>query len=186
MKVFGIGLSKTGTTTLAKALSILGYKSVHAWKQSQLHTYEAATDVPAAVRYRELDERYAGAKFILTVRHLPSWLESCRRMWQARDLFNMVLLPSAAVEYTYCRMKLYGMMEYDRDLFEQAYNRHVREVREHFKDRPNDFLELDICAGEGWEKLCPFLGKPVPRKPFPWRNRARRASPPALPRKEAV
>jgi 3'(2'), 5'-bisphosphate nucleotidase len=31
-------------------------------------------------------------------------------------------------------------------------------------------LVLDITAGEGWEKLCPFLGKPIPDIPFPKAN----------------
>jgi hypothetical protein len=28
-------------------------------------------------------------------------------------------------------------------------------------------LVMDICAGEGWEKLCPFLGVPTPDSAFP-------------------
>jgi hypothetical protein len=32
-------------------------------------------------------------------------------------------------------------------------------------------LRMNICAGEGYEKLCPFLGVPVPVAPFPWENR---------------
>ena len=38
---------------------------------------------------------------------------------------------------------------------------------EYFKNRPQDFLNLDIIGGEGWEKLCEFLGKPIPDVPFP-------------------
>lgn len=29
---------------------------------------------------------------------------------------------------------------------------------------------MDICAGEGWEKLCVFLNVPVPNAPFPHAN----------------
>lgn len=36
------------------------------------------------------------------------------------------------------------------------------------------FLRMNICAGEGYEKLCPFLGVPVPVSPFPWQNRGPR------------
>lgn len=36
------------------------------------------------------------------------------------------------------------------------------------------FLRMNICAGEGYEKLCPFLGVPVPISPFPWQNRGPR------------
>ena len=37
--------------------------------------------------------------------------------------------------------------------------------------RPGDFLVINIPAGEGWDKLCPFLGLPVPDAPFPLKNR---------------
>ena len=47
---------------------------------------------------------------------------------------------------------------------------HERRVRAYFADRPDDLLVIDISAGEGWEALCPFLGVPVPDKPFPRRG----------------
>jgi hypothetical protein len=31
-------------------------------------------------------------------------------------------------------------------------------------------LVMDICGGEGWEKLCPFLNQPTPEVAFPRRN----------------
>jgi hypothetical protein len=30
-----------------------------------------------------------------------------------------------------------------------------------------------IYEGDGWEKLCPFLGKPIPDAPFPVENTAK-------------
>ena len=47
---------------------------------------------------------------------------------------------------------------------------HYSERKKYFKDRPNDLLVMNICNGEGWEKLCPFLNKPVPDAPFPKEN----------------
>ena len=38
---------------------------------------------------------------------------------------------------------------------------------EHFKDRPEDLLIIDICSGEGFEKLAPFLDRPLPTQTFP-------------------
>ena len=29
---------------------------------------------------------------------------------------------------------------------------------------------MDVCAGDGWETLCSFLGRPVPAVPFPRNN----------------
>ena len=37
----------------------------------------------------------------------------------------------------------------------------------YFSKREKDLLVLDICGGEGWEKLCKFLHVPVPNKKFP-------------------
>ena len=36
-----------------------------------------------------------------------------------------------------------------------------------FKDRPDDLLVIDICSGEGFERLAPFLDRPVPTEAFP-------------------
>ena len=31
----------------------------------------------------------------------------------------------------------------------------------------NNLLIMDITKGDGWSKLCNFLNKPIPNKPFP-------------------
>jgi hypothetical protein len=33
-------------------------------------------------------------------------------------------------------------------------------------------LRLDSAAGQGWEELCPFLGKPIPEIAYPHLNAA--------------
>src|SRR5206468_7692898 len=58
----------------------------------------------------------------------------------------------------------------NEEVYIERYERHNREVIEYFNDRGNDLLILNITGGEGWEKLCPFLGKPVPRVRFPCVN----------------
>ena len=40
-------------------------------------------------------------------------------------------------------------------------------VLEVLADEPN-LLRMNVCAGEGYEKLCPFLGIAVPNEVFPW------------------
>ena len=34
-------------------------------------------------------------------------------------------------------------------------------------ETPNDFLTMNICGGERWEILCPFLSEEIPKEPFP-------------------
>src|SRR4029079_3714264 len=82
MKIIGVGISKTGTSSLAAALTELGYRCVHGWPPWKLEHAKALVDVNAACRFRELDVMYPGSKFILTVRQREPWLESCRKHWE--------------------------------------------------------------------------------------------------------
>ena len=83
MKVFGIGLQRTGTMSLAKALNILQIKTLH-WPWQLLHDsdhevlreFDGFVDFPIPLMYKKLDVKYPSSKFILTVRDKNSWLGS--------------------------------------------------------------------------------------------------------------
>ncbi len=62
---------------------------------------------------------------------------------------------------------VYGTMRYDRDTYLQRFVTHNMEVMRYFQHRPGDLLVIDICSGEGWELLCPFIGALQPKVPFP-------------------
>ena len=183
-KVFGIGLSKTGTSSLDRALHELGIRSIHfpsdavthreliagKYRLSILEKYQGATDIPIAPFYAQFDETYPNSKFILTVRDVDSWLRSVAHHWEFmwqwaehdrnfREFLEFI---------TACA---YGVHRYEPSRFAFVYDQHQRGVREYFRDRPNDLLILDICGGDSWERLCPFLGVPVPERPFPVANR---------------
>ena len=49
----------------------------------------------------------------------------------------------------------------------RRYRDHLERVLEVLADEPN-LLRLNVCAGDGYEKLCPFLGIGMPNEPFPW------------------
>ena len=53
-----------------------------------------------------------------------------------------------------------------------VYERHNREVREHFRGREADFLEVCWETGSGWKELGDFLKLPVPDAPLPHANRS--------------
>ncbi|RMH12849.1 MAG: hypothetical protein D6695_05630 [Planctomycetota bacterium] len=174
-------MSKTGTHTLNACLELLGFRSIHypdprlmsAGRYDEaLRGYDAATDISVAAYFRELDCVYPGSKFILTTRELEPWLRSVEdhRRRRQHELDNPDC-PKAVV-----REVVYGMRGFDRATFANAYGRHVKHVRDHFADRPDDLLEIDLCAGEGWERLCPFLGVSIPDEPIPWLNRTRPAA----------
>lgn len=174
-KVFGIGLSKTGTTSLYAALERLGYRTatfghmrrlgLDAWfagdfSRDYLATFNAVTDLPIGTYFRELDARYPGSKFILTVRDVDPWVESIARQFSAN--------PDPAEPFTRTvRLAQYGVTTFNEPRFRRIYAEHVTAVRDYFRDRPDDLLELNLFAGQGWQELCSFLGKPAPDEPFP-------------------
>ena len=176
-KIFGIGLSKTGTTSLARALEILGYKTrdylgvseyiagdLSSIDLQEINANDAFTDTPIPSFYKQLDARYPNSKFILTTRDMDDWLKSCKKQFTKR----MVAMQNEATSQLHT--DLYGCFEFDPEKYAAGYTRFVNGVLHYFKDRPQDLLVTDICGGENWEKLCTFLGKPVPDIPFPLTN----------------
>jgi len=173
-KIFGIGFHKTATSSLGAALSVLGYdvcghigvsrpniaEVALELAISRVPKHDAFQDNPWPVLYRELDERYPNAKFILTTRPTPKWIESVVNQFGGQS--------------TPMRKWIYGVgdPEGNEKIYIDRYERHNRNVKNHFSGRPEDFLELRITEGEGWEELCAFLGHSVPNQPFPRVNRA--------------
>lgn len=175
MKIFGIGLSRTGTTSLSKAFALLGYDLIHYPSEEQLHDLGpaiGACDLPVARFYKDLDKRYPGSKFIYTVREKESWLKSIKRHMDAKPYATLnewgKKNRDAVYEWTY----------FDRNNYLKNYDEHDKDIREYFDGREEDLLEIDICSGEGWEKMLPFLekmGLPLPSNiediPFPHSNK---------------
>ncbi len=176
MKIFGIGLMKTGTVSCAEALRLLGYSVAHfdelraimeetgGWLAGDFRTdwltkHDAVFDNPVPGIFTQLDKKYPHSKFILTTRDLDSWLESCRKYLSA--------VPAGYEYRKLVRTAVYGMFDFNEERWREIYEQHHKKVREYFKDRPEALLEVKISEGEGWEKLCPLLGKPVPQVPFP-------------------
>lgn len=176
-KVFGIGLSKTGTTSLAKALEILGYKTldnpgierylagnIDSLNKELLDTYEAITDTPIPSFYRELDQHYPNSKFILTIRDMNDWLLSCKKQ------FTPKLADKQNTAHNNLFMDLYQTTVFDEEKFRSGYQKFVSSVLEYFSDRQGDLLVFDVSAGHGWVELCSFLEKPLPNVQFPKAN----------------
>lgn len=163
--IFGIGLPKTGTSSLAKAVKILGHNALHDYKLVErtvhknisdqkrmlrgLHDeYTAFFDYPIDISFNTLDIQYPGSKFILTERDFDSWIRS--RQAHAHRYNNS--------------------FDYDSD--KAFYTRHYKFVPFYFSDRPDDLLRFNIWEGDGWDKLCKFLNAPVPVDiDFPWENK---------------
>lgn len=175
-KVFGIGLSRTGTQSLSAVLNELGVTSVHFPKDDTtfrqlrcgnfdlevLNQATALCDTPVVPYYPQLDEAFPGNKFILTLRDdREAWLASVERLWCSRPH-----IPTHPY-HKFITAAVYGTWHFSRSRFAYVYDTHVRNVRRYFQNRPEDLLELRICDGEGWEQLSPFLGMDVPSATFP-------------------
>lgn len=181
-KIFGIGLSKTGTSSLSEALNRLGIKSIHYpndeitqgelkrgnFDLSILKKYQAITDTPVVPYYPQFDKLFPGSKFILTTRDMDSWLVSVQKHWQTAPTFENEPIKREFQEFI--RAAVYGTIEFNKERFQYVYELHYKNVLDYFKYRQNDLLVIDICNGEGYEKLCPFLGLPVLDEPFPHAN----------------
>ena len=180
-KYFGIGYPKTGTTSLCGCFKRLGYRECKIfpyfleWWQTHddvreivddarfleaVEQHDMFSDWPFFYVYRELDQRFPGSKFILTVR-------ASEEVWQAsedrmRELRKTQHDEAGLAEYWRQRE---GLPTYD-------YQGHIEEVKKYFEGRPDDLLIMCFETGDGWDKLCSFLGVPVPDKPLPFLNRA--------------
>lgn len=169
-KVFGIGLPKTGTTSLGSALGLLGFRTLQSppvWMRQIYHAGLYRYDQQqwdAVVNFGEwhfaqLDETYPGSKFIWTGRDLDKWLLSVKRVfihhwpkWQEP------------------RLEIFGSHVYTESRMRFVYESQARLVREYFRGRP-DFLEF--TAPFKWGPLCEFLDRPIPSEPYPWHNRSK-------------
>jgi len=176
-KIFGIGLSKTGTTSLARALEILGYKTkdylgvtryspgdLSSIDLDEINANDAFTDTPIPSFYRELDKNYPGSKFILTVRDMDGWLKSCKKQ------FTRKLADKQNEASINLFLDLYGCFIFDEEKFIAGYERFINGALQYFRDRPDDLLVLEVTGSDVWDKLCSFLGNPAPGVPFPMAN----------------
>ncbi|KAH8886631.1 hypothetical protein GQ53DRAFT_875300, partial [Thozetella sp. PMI_491] len=144
-----------------------------------LGDYNAATDVPCALFYRELAEAYPDAKFILSVRDSPEvWYVSYR---------DTVGLVARSVRPTLSLLRWLWPLGW---LWGYEYSPFLNMIRQQYEYVPDGSDEVDtkrwyeehnesvkvaipkgrllvFNAREGWNPLCQFLQKPVPQHEFP-------------------
>jgi hypothetical protein len=189
-RIFGIGMQKTATNSLNRALVELGYDSAH-WKSAHwarkiweevrgagavagapaggtsptLEQNYALCDLPIPLLFRELDIAYPGSKFILTIRNEGEWLESVRKHFSHKNPFRAQWDTDPFTHRIH--LETYGRKKFDEQIMLERYRRHNAEVREYFRNRPGDLLVMDMSAGAGWYALCGFLCRAIPSVPYP-------------------
>ncbi|MEL6603249.1 MAG: sulfotransferase family protein [Cyanobacteria bacterium J06614_10] len=176
-KVFGVGLPRTGTTSLFQALNQINVPCIHfpftlyreGIRAPLLERYTAFVDTPIPLLYQELDAAYPGSGFILTKRPLDDWMRSMewlltegRQVWAWKP------------EYDAYHQKFFGACVFDSMLYREKYETFHRTVVDYFSERDN-LLVLDLAKGYGYRELCQFLDVPLSTAPYPRGNSSREA-----------
>lgn len=168
MRIFGIGLTRTGTTSLRRAMKILGVDLewiTNVDKNANAAFIQDHMCIPLD-RYKSLHKQYPNAKFILTTRkNSEEWYQSiCKRSLDMQK--NPAIAKQREVQYGY------PMPQGHKDHFINIYNSHNDQVKKFFKigccgnRYADNFIEFKTGI-DGWEKLCRFLNKPIPKVEYP-------------------
>lgn len=189
-KVFGIGLSRTGTTSLHAALRQLGYRTVH-WREPytgmlagplQFFFFDAASDITVSAQFETLAYAFPNAKFIYTTRDIEAWKASIRWHYDAeeppvvaRRLRQFPVTKAAAdcppyevgADFHWVHASLYTA----HATWEAAYEAHDERVSKFFETQPCRLLTVDLTEGrDNWKHVCSFLERSIPKAAFPKRT----------------
>jgi len=187
-KIFGIGLGRTGTTSLADALNHLNIVTTH-FPADQITQAELLSGAKLTVLtksqglvdgiapfYPQLFELYPTSRFILTVRESTDWLASVNKFNKVRSEMQIQHKSSYKTYSKKIRSMTYGDGELDDQALLNGYNNHLSSVKKFFSNSPESLLTMNICAGDSWEELTSFLGISNPDAPFPQSNNLRSVS----------
>lgn len=171
-KIFYIGLSRSGTTSLHQVLTQLGLNSRHFPFElymdndySTVNEADAFGDSPIPKIYKDLDKRFPNSKFILTIRNKKSWLDSMK--WMFKE--GKVVWWWGYHIHKYHK-EFYGSRDYSEILMSKKYDQYHADVYEYFEDRPNDLLILNLDEGIDVSKICSFLRLTETKIVFPKSN----------------
>lgn len=191
LQVLGVGLSRTGTTSLTEALETLGYKTIHFddkclndvifnhTEDFDFRCYDhvdAVLDIPSAYFYDEILAAYPDCKAILTVRDVESWFRGFEaHEARTQDRWNIAKMrmehanPGPIQWFPIVNRRIvYGSHSLRPYIYKKKYRDHNRHVQQDIdRDR---LLVMDIFNGDGWPELCGFLDKPIPDRQFPCAN----------------
>lgn len=130
--------------------------------------YDAAVDWPTCTFYKELMIKYPQAKVLLTTRSAESWYTSVVNTIATPRLDSEVPTKFHKMVSVVCAEGLLTdpAKTADKEKVKADFINHNNQVKEHV---PTDRL-LVLELGEGWERLCEFLGKEVPNVLYPSSN----------------
>lgn len=189
LALIGAGFGRTGTTSLQKALELLGLGPCYHMRAAMIRPgharfwirartgpsvdfsqffrgYRATVDWPACEFYRELMAAFPDAKVLLNVRDPAAWYESTREtLFAVQHALPWWFPPSILrMQDVVIWLGRFNGQFLDRESAIAAFNAHIDEVR---RVVPPERL-LEYRVEQGWGPLCDFLGLPEPNGiPFP-------------------
>ena len=196
MKIICVGIGKTGTKSISKALRHLGY-TVFDWEEqvvdfqdhwvdvfqngAQLDVKrvyqhaDAVVDAPGNFFWEEILEAYPDSKVILSEREEDSWLKSLVNQLQVFEAvisrrFLAVLSPTSRKQifilYSHLTAILGSADPKSASVLRTRYRMHNHRVKSLVP--PEKLLVYNVK--QGWKPLCDFLGCEVPTVAFPHEN----------------
>lgn len=187
LKLVGAGLGRSGTMSMKLALEQLGFgpchhmievfqhmESVPLWVDAArghpdwdliFKDYVACVDYPSARYWRQIADHYPDAKVLLTVRDPDQWFDSTQATIFAPGGVTDNP-PEPLKEFLSAVTGDFQGHIHERAFMTDYFRRHSEAVKAAIA--PERLLVYE--AGESWERLCAFLGVPVPETPFPKAN----------------
>jgi hypothetical protein len=151
-----LNLSTYKRWRLSKEIKAKKVKSIGAI----LNNFQAFSDLPFPLLYKELHEKNPDAKFIYTYRDEQKWLKSMHWLYNdAAVIWQHGWLDNEIMQWAY------GTHVYDEVKLLKAYRDHHEKVFKYFEGNSN-FLCLNLDKGElHYKNITTFLGLPVVDKP---------------------
>ena len=175
-KVFGIGLARTGTTSLHEAMQVLGLRSapdsiplLDSIDLDFLRSHDAFFDNPIPFRYEALEAVCPDSRWIVTQRPVGEWLGSMEWLFgPGLDRLD----PTTRQIGDRVHRDVYGSTEFDPEHLRLVYERHYDRLASWVKGR--DAIWINVEDGFHWEPICELLSLSVPAVDFPHANGRRR------------
>jgi hypothetical protein len=188
LKIVGSGLGRTGTKSMQTALNMLGFGPCHHMVEVFAHPesmqwwidasegkpdwdlifkdYRSMVDYPGAGFWREIAAHYPDAKVLHTVRDPDKWFDSTQATIFAPQAPTRADGGDLRERFFASFMGPMRAHLDDRAFMTDYFRRHTETVKAAIA--PERLLIYEV--GEGWDRLCKFLGVPVPDEPYPSEN----------------